>query len=324
MFRVIHGDADGWPGWYVDRFGDFLLSQSARPLTAEQLAMLERVSAELGFDATSDLSVYHKRLDRRVGGSPGDAAGPERILGDPAPRRFTGRENGVSFELSFEEGYSAGLFPDQRDNRRRFLVNHIAAGFPMFPGGVAGREVLNTFAYTCGFSVCAAKAGAHTLSLDLSKKYLEWGRSNFSLNGIDPAAHDFIYGDTFDWLRRFAKKGRLFDAIILDPPTFSRSKEQGTFQAEKDFGKLVAAALPVLQPDGILLASTNAASLKPESFLEMIETAVAGAKRKIVQRHYVPQPPDFPITRAEPAYLKTVWMRITREQPQPSRSTDRR
>ncbi len=84
--------------------------------------------------------------------------------------------------------------------------------------------------------MCAARVGAHTTSLDLSKKYLEWGKRNFTLNGLDPAAHDFIYGDTFDWLRRLAKKGRVFDAVVLDPPTFSQSKEHGTFRAEKITG----------------------------------------------------------------------------------------
>jgi 23S rRNA (cytosine1962-C5)-methyltransferase len=171
-------------------------------------------------------------------------------------------------------------------------------------------EILNTFAYTCGFSVAAAKAGARTTSLDLSKKYLEWGKRNFALNGLDPAAHDFIYGDAFDWLRRLAKKGRAFDAVVLDPPTFSQSKEHGTFRAEKDYGKLVTTALLVLKPGGVLLASTNAADWPPENFLADVEATVRAAKRKIVKQHYVPQPPDFPISRTEPAYLKTVWMRI--------------
>jgi len=97
---------------------------------------------------------------------------------------------------------------------------------------------------------------------------------------------------------------------VLDPPTFSQSKEHGTFRAEKDYGRLIAAALPVLKPGGILLASTNAADWPPEEFLANVETAIRAAKRKILQRHYVPQPPDFPVSRAEPAYLKTVWMRI--------------
>jgi 23S rRNA (cytosine1962-C5)-methyltransferase len=220
------------------------------------------------------------------------------------------RENGVQFELSLSEGYSVGLFLDQRDNRRRFLVNHIAAGFPLFEGGAAGREVLNTFAYTCGFSVGAARAGARTTSLDLSKKHLEWGRRNFALNGLDAASHDFIYGDVFDWLRRLARKGRSFDALVLDPPTFSQSKEHGVFRAEKDYDTLVSAALPLLRSGGVLFASTNASVLLPENFLEVIASAIARSRRKIVQQHYVPQPPDFPIARAEPAYLKTAWMRV--------------
>ena len=154
-------------------------------------------------------------------------------------------------------------------------------------------------------------AGARTTSLDLSKKYLEWGKRNFALNGLDPAAHDFIFGDTFDWLRRLAKKGRAFDAIVLDPPTFSQSKENGVFRVEKNFGDLVTAALPVLKPGGILLASTNAADWPPEKFLASVEAAVRAAKRKILKQHYVPQPPDFPVSRDEPAYLKTVWVKVS-------------
>jgi 23S rRNA (cytosine1962-C5)-methyltransferase len=170
--------------------------------------------------------------------------------------------------------------------------------------------MLNVFAYTCGFSVCAAKAGARTTSLDLSKKYLEWGRRNFSLNGLDPGVHDFIYGDAFDWLRRLAKKGRAFDVVVLDPPTFSQSKEQGVFRVEKNLGDLVAAALRVLKAGGVLLASANAAGWPAEKFVASVESAVRTGNRNIRHRHYVPQPPDFPVSRAEPAHLKTLWLQI--------------
>ena len=255
-------------------------------------------------------SLYFKALNRHVRAARSEETSPRLLSGPPVPERFEILENGVRFELSFSEGYSVGLFLDQRDNRRRFLVNHVAAEFTLFEDGAAGREVLNTFAYTCGFSVCAAKAGARVTSLDLSKKYLEWGKRNFALNGIDPAAHDFIFGDAFDWMRRLAKKGRAFDAIILDPPTFSQSKESGVFRAEKDYGKLVTTALPLLKPGGVLLASTNAADLLPERFIECIEVAIKSAGRRVTQRHYVPQPPDFPVTRDEPAYLKTAWLRV--------------
>ena len=323
-FRVIHGASDGWPGWFVEKLGDFLLSQSEAPLSPPQNEELLRLAKIF-----SSRGAYHKILSRHVRQSKVADASPQLVLGEAATERFEILENGLRFEMSFNEGYSVGLFLDQRDNRRRLLTGHIAADFPLLVGQAprlspialifsltdgdrrdACPTVLNTFAYTCGFSVCAAKAGARTTSLDLSKKYLEWGRRNFALNGLDPATHDFIYGDTFDWLRRLAKKGRAFDAVVLDPPTFSQSKEHGTFRAEKDYGKLVTAALPALKPGGVLFCSTNAADWPPEEFLAGVETAVHAAKRKILQRHYVPQPPDFPVSRAEPAYLKTVWLRI--------------
>jgi len=392
-YRLLHGASDGWPGWYLDRLGDFLLSQSEHVLTPAQKGLLvvmtapkssqppQRASVPEGQpriaqrfsvgnatqgasspegtaeSATIDADVsrpfgtssshttppnakalgyshnvppgpappglsrdigpetgsvirdvYHKILQRAPTGVANTS--PRHLLGELAPERFLIRENGIQFEVSFGEGYSVGLFLDQRDNRRRLLANHVAADFPLFADSPAGKEVLNTFAYTCAFSVCAAKAGARTTSIDLSRKYLEWGKRNFAANEIEASQHQFLHGDVFDWLRRLAKKQRRFDAILLDPPTFSRSKEHGTFQADKDYGKLVRAALQLLNPGGILFASTNAANWAPEDFLAQISAAVSSLHRRIVQQHYVPQPPDFPITRAEPAYLKAVWMRL--------------
>jgi 23S rRNA (cytosine1962-C5)-methyltransferase len=254
--------------------------------------------------------IYHKTLSRHVRGSSPAASSPRLVAGAAAADRFVVRENGVAFELSFTEGYSVGLFLDQRDNRRRLLTRHVAAEFPLVDPAAPTWSVLNAFAYTCGFSVCAALGGAVTTSLDLSRKYLDWGRQNFQHNHLDPAAHDFIYGDAFDWIRRLAKKGRAYDVVLLDPPTFSQSKERGVFRAEKDYGSLVTAALALLEPGGVLFASTNAADWPPEDFLAAIGKAVGGAGRRIARVHYVPQPPDHPISRAEPAYLKTFWLRI--------------
>lgn len=304
--RLIHGAGDGWPGWYVERLGRFLLSQSEQPLLPRQREHLETIAAELGGEA----GAYHKILDRHVRGASAEAASPRHLLGAVAPERFTVRENGVTYELSFQEGYSFGLFLDQRENRRRLLDGRIAPDFPLFGGAAAGRELLNTFAYTCAFSVCAARAGIRATSLDLSTKYLDWGRRNFALNGLDPAAHDFIYGDTFNWMKRLAKKGRRFDAILLDPPTFSRSKEYGEFRADRNYGELVAAALPLLNAGGILFASTNAARYEPDHFLADVRRAVAGAGRRIGRECFAPQPADFPAGHGEPAYLKTAWLRV--------------
>jgi 23S rRNA (cytosine1962-C5)-methyltransferase len=306
--RLIHGASDGWPGWYLDRLGEVLVSQSAGELSAEALAYLA---------AVPDVkAVYHKRLNRQVRRTTPEEASPQLLSGEPLSAPFTILENGLRFEMSMLEGYSTGLFLDQRDNRRRLLSGHVAAGFPLRDATTGGEfSLLNTFAYSCGFSVCAAQGGAHTTSLDLSKKYLEWGRRNFRLNGLDPVQHDFVYGDVFDWLRRFAKKSRQFDVIVLDPPTFSQSKAQGMFRATQDYGRLVDLALPLLKPGGVLLAASNAANWLPEDFIAGLEAAVHAGGRRILKKHYVPQPPDFPLSRAEPAFLKSVWLQIARDAP---------
>lgn len=299
-YRVIHGASDGNAGLFVDRFGDWLLAQTETPLTAAQQKLLTVLLKDL-----SCRGVYHKLLRREVQKAGAEEASPQLIAGEPAPQQWAIRENGLQYSIRFSEGYSVGIFLDQRDNRRRLLTSYVSPGITLQRG-----EVLNSFAYTCAFSVAAAKAGHRVTSLDLSRGYLEWGKENFQLNGLDPAQHDFIYGDAFDWFRRLAKQNRLFDAVLLDPPTFSRSK-LGTFQAEKDYGKLVSAALPLIKRNGVLFASTNAAKLKPEDFLKSIAQSVAAASRNILQQQYVPQPPDFPITREQPGYLKTVWIRLS-------------
>ncbi len=304
-YRVYHGASDGWPGWYVDRVGHHLLSQSDHALKQTELDELARLVQIAGAAGAS-----HKHVTRSSTQKSLTESSPRPLVGQPAPDRSLIRENGLRFELSFAEGCSIGLFFDQRDNRRRLLAHHIAADFPVFARNAANVRALNTFAYTCGFSVCAAKAGAHTTNLDLSKKYLDWGRRNFELNGLDTKAHEFIYGDVFGWLPRLARKQRCYDLILLDPPTFSQSKESGVFRAEKDYGKLVHLALPLLERGGVLFASTNAADWPAEKFAHVIDSAIRSARRTILQSHYFPQPPDFPISRAEPAYLKTVWLRI--------------
>lgn len=298
-FRRLHGAADGFAGNYLDQLGDYALLQS-----------------NLGdpglMEWAGEPTLYFKHLRRDVRATPPAETSPQWIRGPKAPERFVALENQIRFEFSLAEGYSTGLFLDQRDNRRRLLTNHIAGAFPIVAGSkdLTGIEVLNAFAYTCGFSVCAARAGARTTSLDLSRKYLDWGRRNFVHNDLDPMGHDFIFGDCFDWMKRLVRKGRTYDLVLLDPPTFSRSREHGDFRAERDFGRLVQAALALLKTGGILFASTNALRLTPEDFLAQIRTAIHQGARRILREHYVPQPPDFPINRQEPAHLKTVWMRI--------------
>lgn len=299
--RVAHGASDGVPGRYIERLGDWALVLAEDPAASPSADGL--LSGVKG--------IYGKRWTRQVRSLAAEEASPRLLSGVEAPERFEVLENGVRFELSLKEGYSYGLFLDQRDNRRRLLRRHVAEGFGLYQEGTAPPEVLNCFAYTCAFSVCAALGGARTTSLDLSRKYLDWGRRNFTVNGLDPTGHDFIYGDVFDWLKRLAKKPRRFSVVILDPPTFSRSREHGDFRAESDYADLVGLALPLLAPGGVLLASTNAARLRPEVFIEDVRGAIHRSGRRVLLERFQPQPPDFPMSREEPGYLKTVWMRVS-------------
>lgn len=301
-FRLIHGASDDLPGLYVDRWDAWLLAQAGRDLSVAELEWLEQL-----MQATGARGVYFKSLDRQVRRTAQEDASPRLVLGTGTDE-VTIRENGMQYRISFQEGYSVGLFLDQRENRRRFLSGYVAPG--CFMPGTGTRRLLNAFAYTCGFSVCAAQAGWVTTSLDLSRKYLDWGRQNFALNDLDLAGHDFIFGDAMDWMRRLARKGRRFEAIVLDPPTFSQSRERGVFRAETDFGDLVAMSLPLLEREGWLLASCNAARWDPEDFVTSVRSAVQQGGRKVLQEVYIPQPPDFPISRGEPAYLKTLWLQI--------------
>ncbi|MBL9138933.1 MAG: class I SAM-dependent methyltransferase [Verrucomicrobiales bacterium] len=306
-YRLIHGAADGYPGWYVERLGELLIASSVEEVAGDVPDWLVQLFRDSGAS-----SLYWRHLDRHIRGAAPAAASPRLVRGRAVEGEFGVRENGLTFLMNMGEGYSTGLFLDQRDNRRRLLANWVGPGFPVAPDSLSQATVLNVFAYTCGFSVAAAGAGATTTSLDLSRKYLDWGRRNFAANGMDPTRHDFIYGDAMDWLHRLAKKGRTFDVVILDPPTFSQSKESGVFRAEKDYAELATAAGRVLKPGGVLLASTNSARLEPEAFLTMAQTGLRAAGRECHERMFFPQPPDFPTHRDEPGYLKTVWMRTVR------------
>jgi len=183
-----------------------------------------------------------------------------------------------------------GFFIDQRENRRR--VRHIGP-----------RRLLNCFAYTCSFSVCAAYVGATTLNIDLSKKSLARGRQNFALNSLPTVDHRFIADDVTAVLPRLARQGEKFDAIILDPPTFSRSPGGKAFQVENDFEKLLIDALDLAERDSHILLSTNCSTLR-EHALEVMARYCLKVARRAATFHRQPPLPDFsPGTGASSIWL---------------------
>ena len=232
-------------------------------------------------------SVYWKPRDRAA------KTAPEFVAGKKVTERFAVTENGVACWIDFSAGYSSGIFLDQRLNRARVAARCRE-----------GDRVLNTFSYTSVFSVAAATlSGAVTSSLDLSQTYLNWSKENFELNGVDPQTQYFCKGDTFDWLATFARQGRTFQGVILDPPTFSRNKKTN-FRTDRDYAELAALAIKVVEPGGWLLACANTFRMSLDEFVAQVTRGGDIAKRKPSGLTRLPMPPEF---RGE-NYLKSVWL----------------
>ena len=282
--RLVDGAGDGVPGFALEEYAGRWMAMT--PGSEIALGVKDWLKA-------SGRSVYWKRLDRHQKESPLHLYGAEAVsLRDavdtacgetPQLRSFAVRENGLEFEVSFESGYSQGIFLDQRLNRAEVMRRMAGGG-----------KLLNLFSYTGGFSVAAAMGGAETTTLDLSAPYLEWAKRNFRHNGMVDSEHHFCKGDAFHWLKRFAKQGRKFDGIVIDPPTFSRDAKGKVFRVEKDFGELAALAAKVLAKGGWMLCCTNFRGISESDFMGMIaRPAMEG----------VAMPEDF----SEEAYLKSVW-----------------
>lgn len=200
-------------------------------------------------------------------------------------------ENDVPYLVRPGAGLSVGLFLDMREVRGWLRAN------------TRGLSVLNLFAYTCSFGVAASLGGARrVLNLDLSRGYLDWGKANYRLNRLSVEERDFLYGDAFDWLRRFARRDERFDVVVVDPPSFSSTP----FSVTRDYPRLAEAAARVAAPAGILLAATNHAGTSDERFEAWLQNGLTRAGRygQLAQRWHEP-PADFPLApgRTHP-YLK--------------------
>src|SRR5262245_220721 len=261
-------------GW-VERFGSDVLISFKSVLARERLLEeLQTWADSVGFQVRRVFARFiPTRSERREP--------PALVVGDPSESLQTvATEWYLRFGIDFGTGYSPGLFLDQRDNRR--YVRHIAP-----------KRMLNCFAYTCSFSVCAACNGASTLNIDLSNKYLARGRENFALNNLSTIDHRFVTDDVRSVLPRLARRGEKFDAIILDPPTFSRAPKGKAFQIQDDFEHLLTNALAVAERDAHILVSTNCGALG-ERALEVMARYCLKETRRAATFHRPLLLPDFP------------------------------
>lgn len=273
-------------GW-AERFGpDVLISFKSDAARDRLSAELQRWTGSMNFQVNR---VFGRFLPKRNE----ERETPKLLQGSEAETLQTSAtENGLKFGIDFGAGYSVGLFVDQRENRR-------------FVRQTKPKKVLNCFAYTCSFSVVAAAAGARTVSVDLSKKSLTRGRENFSLNQLSTDGHQFIADDVRPVLGRLGRRGEKFDMIILDPPTFSRTKGGAAFHVQNDFEDLIAASIEIADRGARILLSTNCEALD-ERALERMSRYSLKLSRRAGTFHREASPADFP----PGAGARSIWMTL--------------
>jgi 23S rRNA (cytosine1962-C5)-methyltransferase len=290
-FRLIHGEGDGLPGVVVDLYAGFaVLKLYSAGLTPYRSMLLEALRLEV-----PGLKGVIGRDEVPRDDEPDEERGIGKMLwGEKAPERISISERGAKFLVDAYSGQKTGFFLDQRENRH--LIRRLGKG----------RDVLNCFCYSGGFSVNAALGGANSVfSVDQDADAIALARENFHANGIAAEKHDFLAADVFELLASFKEEGRTFDLIILDPPAFAKS-QRAVESAIAGYASLNRQALAVLRPGGLLATASCSARVTPEDFFLAVKEAgfKAGVDLALVEERY--QPPDHPIRLQFPEgkYLK--------------------
>jgi 23S rRNA (cytosine1962-C5)-methyltransferase len=286
--RLIHAESDGLPGLIVDRYADTLVVQF---LSAGAEFWRETV-ADILVKLTG-LACIYERSDadvRELEGLP-MRVGPLR--GDP-PETLTITENGLQFSVNLAQGHKTGFYLDQRLNRQslRYLVR--------------GRDVLDCFCYTGGFTVNALAGGAKSvLSVDASADALALCKSNVVINDLPADRHQVQEGDVFQLLRKFRDEARSFDLIVLDPPKFAPTAAQAE-KAARGYKDINLLAFKLLRPGGLLVTFSCSGGVDAALFQKIVASAAldAGVDAQIIE--HLEQAPDHPISLHFPegAYLK--------------------
>jgi 23S rRNA (cytosine1962-C5)-methyltransferase len=267
--RLVHGESDGLPGLIVDRYADVLVAQFLSA-GAEfwREAILDALAAETGCEA------IYERSDAEVRALEGLPPRAGFARGNREAKRCPILEHGLHFRVDVEQGQKTGFFLDQRENRQR--VRALAAG----------REVLDAFCYTGGFSVAALAGGAgRVTALESSPVALDVARENLAANSLDAARVEFLQADVFRHLRVLRDAGRAFGLIVLDPPKFAPTAAQAknAARAYKDINLL---ALRLLSPGGLLATFSCSGGVPAELFQSIVAGAAAdaGVDARIIER----------------------------------------
>lgn len=295
-YRLVYAEADMLPGLVVDRYESVLVFQSLT-LGIEQrketvLELLDDLLSPEAIVERSDVDVREKEgLENSCG-----------VVRGLLPAEMVIRENGFLFPVDLLGGHKTGLYLDQRDNRA--LLND--------PALVAGKELLNVFAYTGGFGVYAAAGGAARLvQLDSSIPALETAEETMALNGFNRPDDEYIAGDAFEVLRYYREEEAKFDVIVLDPPKFAHS-QSGVERATRGYKDLNWLALRLLRPGGVLVTFSCSGLVSAELFQKVVFGAAVDAGREVQIMRHLGQSADHPIllTFPESAYLKGLLCRV--------------
>lgn len=291
-FRVFNGEGDGIGGLSIDYFdGYFMISWFSKGM----YEFREQIIASLD-QLTNYKAIYEKkRFDEQ--GTYVDQ--DDFVKGTPGVFPIIIRENGMKFAIDLNDGAMTGIFLDQRDVRKAIYDTY-----------AKDTNMLNTFSYTGAFSVAAVLGGAReTTSVDLAKRSLAKTIEQFSVNAIDYEAQDIKVMDVFNYFKYAQKHDMKFDLVVLDPPSFARSKKM-TFSTAKDYPMLLEEAIAVTAKNGIIVASTNNASFGMKKFKTFIDKAFkdTNTKYKIVESFGLPK--DFKVNRDFPEfnYLKVCFI----------------
>jgi 23S rRNA (cytosine1962-C5)-methyltransferase len=287
--RLIHAESDRLPGLIVDRYSDVLVFQS---LTAGSEFWRETL-AEILLEKTGAAAIY-ERSDADVRELEGLPVRNGWLRGTTPDSRVTITENGLKFIVNLATGHKTGFYLDQRRNRQR--IGELARG----------RDVLNCFCYTGGFTLHAAAGGAKSvLSVDASAEALTLGQENAALNGLTSPGLEWREADVFIALRKFRDERRSFDLIILDPPKFAATVSQAE-KAARGYKDINLLAFKLLRPRGILATFSCSGGIDAALFQKIVAGAAldAGVEATIVE--HLAQAGDHPISLHFPegAYLK--------------------
>lgn len=294
--RLFNGLSDGIDGLVIERLGDVLIAQThaGRLRLADETArdVCAEVAQRLGSTAVYR-KIFPKDRSQRRADLEQLHTDPQPWVGSPVEPEIKVRESGLTFLVRPYDGFATGLYLDHRAQRQH--VRETAAG----------RCVLNAFAYTCGFTVAAGLGGAaSTVSVDVSRKCLEWGKRNLAGNALTLQNHRFICSDVLSYYRRATRQGQRFDLVILDPPTFARPpKGGGAFVLAEDLDRLLRGAISLLNKNGYIHLSVNHRKTTEARLRAAIETAAHAAGRRCARVDSLPLPDDF---GNDPEFAKCV------------------